>query len=49
VTLNGSNSITFQKGPTSSGGSVTVNGTTSSLRAGVQSFTVTDAGPAWGN
>jgi hypothetical protein len=48
VTLDGSHSVVFQKGMTSSGGSVTVGTTTTPLRADVQTLTVTDAGPAWG-
>jgi PKD repeat protein len=47
VTLDGTHSITFNKGMTSSGGSVTFNGTTTLLRTGVQSMTVSDAGPTW--
>jgi len=47
VTLDGTTSITLQKGMTSSGGSVTIGGVTTPLRADVQSMSVTADGPAW--
>lgn len=47
VTLDASNSIVFQKGMTSSGGSITIGGATTPFRADVQSMSVTGAGPAW--
>jgi hypothetical protein len=47
VTLNASTSITFQKGMTSSGGSITIGAVVTPLRADVQSMTVTADGPAW--
>jgi hypothetical protein len=47
VTLDGTTSITFQKGMTSTGGSITIGATTTPFRAGVQSMSVTDAGPAF--
>lgn len=47
VTLDGSTSVTFQKGMASSGGSVTISGATVPLRSGVQPMVVTDSGPAW--
>jgi hypothetical protein len=47
VTLDGSTSITFQKGMTSSGGSVRIGGVTTPFRADVQSMSVTADGPEW--
>jgi hypothetical protein len=47
VTLAPSTSITFQKGMTSTGGSITVDGETTPFRADVQEMTVTADGPAW--
>ncbi|MCC6764316.1 MAG: hypothetical protein IT293_06605 [Deltaproteobacteria bacterium] len=47
VTLDGTTSITFQKGMTSSGGSIDIGGVVTPLRANVQSMSVTAAGPAW--
>lgn len=47
VTLDGTTSITFQKGLTSTGGSVTIGATVTPLRANVQSMSVTGDGPAW--
>ena len=47
VTLAPSNSITFQKGMTSSGGSITVDGVTTPFRNNVQAMTVSAAGPVW--
>jgi hypothetical protein len=47
VTLDPSTSLVFEKGVTSSGGSVTVAGTTKNLRSDVQTVTVTDSGPYW--
>jgi hypothetical protein len=47
VTLNGSNGIVFQKGMTSTGGSITTGGSTTAFRADVQGIAVGDAGPAW--
>ncbi len=41
-------SITFQKGMTSTGGSITVDGVPTPFRANVQTMSVTAAGPAWG-
>jgi hypothetical protein len=45
--LDASTTITFAKGMTSAGGSVTIGGSTTPLRASVQRMTVSDAGPAW--
>jgi hypothetical protein len=47
VTLDATTSITFEKGMTSSGGSITVSGVPTSFRADVQSMSVTAAGPEW--
>jgi hypothetical protein len=49
VTLDGSHSLTITKGASSSGGSITVGGTTSNLRADVEPFALdaTDV-PTWG-
>lgn len=48
VTLDSKHSITFNKGATSSGGSITLNGTTTNFTSSVEPITVTDAGPVWG-
>ena len=40
--------LSFQKGGTSSGGTVTIGGATSPLATTVQGMTVTDAGVTWG-
>lgn len=47
VTLNGAVSLTFQKGMTSTGGSIRIDGTETALRGDVQRMTVTGDGPAW--
>lgn len=47
VTLDGSTSITFQKGMTSSGGSIRIGGNERPLRADVQTMSVTSDGPVW--
>ena len=47
VALDASTSITFQKGMTSSGGSIDIGGVVTPLRADVQSMSVTADGPAW--
>ncbi len=47
VTLDGTHSVVFAKGATSSAGSVTINGVAKSLRADVQAIKVTDSGPIW--
>ena len=47
VTLDGSTSITFQKGMTSTGGAITIGAGVTPLRANVQSMSVTADGPAW--
>ncbi len=48
LTLAPGTSITFQKGMTSTGGSITVDGVPTPFRANVQTMSVTAAGPAWG-
>ncbi len=47
VTLDGSTSITFQKGMTSTGGSITQSATTTDFRTSVQTMSVTLDGPVW--
>ncbi len=47
LTLSAGNTIAFQKGMSSSGGSITTGGTTTPFRADAQAMTVTEAGPAW--
>lgn len=47
VALDGSTSITFQKGMTSTGGAITIGAVVTPLRANVQSMSVTADGPAW--
>jgi hypothetical protein len=47
VAIDAGHSATFNKGMSSAGGSVTVNGATTNLRADVQSMTITDNGPVW--
>jgi hypothetical protein len=47
VTLNGSTRIVLAKAMVSSGGSITMGGTTTPFRTTVQPITVTEAGPAW--
>jgi hypothetical protein len=47
VTLNANHRATINKGLTSAGGSVTINGTTTNLRSDVQPMAITDNGPVW--
>jgi hypothetical protein len=47
VTIDGNHSVTLNKGITSAGGSVTINGATTNLRATPQAMTITDNGPVW--
>jgi hypothetical protein len=47
VTLDGSNSIVFQKGQSSAGGTITVKGAQKNLRADVQPIALSDSGPVW--
>jgi hypothetical protein len=47
VTLDSANSIIFEKGMVSSGGAITAGGITTPFRNGVQTMTVSEAGPAW--
>src|SRR6185312_5644050 len=49
VTLDGTHSLTITKGASSSGGSITVGGTTANLRADVQPFGLdSNDVPTWG-
>jgi hypothetical protein len=45
--LDASTSITFRKGMTSTGGSFTLDGSTTPFRESAQRMSVSDAGPAW--
>lgn len=47
VTLSGKVSIQLAKGATSTGGSITIDGTTTPLRATVQPMAITASGPSW--
>jgi hypothetical protein len=47
VTLDSNHIATLNKGMTSAGGSVTINGATINLRANAQAMTITDNGPVW--
>ena len=47
ITLDANNSITINKGMTSSGGTITAVGVTKSLANGKEVMTITDAGPVW--
>jgi len=47
VVLDGNHSATINKGMTSAGGSVTINGVMKNLRTDVQPMTITDNGPVW--
>jgi len=47
VTLDAGHSATLNKGMSSSGGTVTINGTTTNLRTDVEPMTITDSGPVW--
>jgi hypothetical protein len=47
VALDANHSATLNKGMTSAGGSVTINGVTINLRADAQPMTVGDNGPVW--
>jgi len=47
VTIDANHSATLNKGMTSAGGSVTVNGATTNLRTNAQGMTITDNGPLW--
>jgi hypothetical protein len=47
ITLNASTKIVVNKGMSSSGGSITINGTTKSFRSDVQSMSVSEDGPQW--
>jgi hypothetical protein len=47
VTLDANHRATLNKGMSSTGGSVSINGATTNLRSDVQSMTITDNGPVW--
>jgi hypothetical protein len=47
VTLDGTHSVVLAKGMTSTGGSITISGSTTSLRSDVQAMSITDSGPYW--
>ena len=47
VTLDGQTAISFDKGMTSTGGSISLGGTTTPFRADVQSMSVSLSGPVW--
>jgi hypothetical protein len=47
VTLDANHIATLNKGMTSAGGSVTINGVTKNLRSNAQAMTITDNGPVW--
>ena len=47
VTLDAATSITFQKGMTSTGGSIRLGGVDTALRTSVQTMSVSATGPAW--
>jgi hypothetical protein len=48
LSLNANTTVVFAKGSTSTGGSITLNGSTRALRSGVQPMSVTTSGPVWG-
>lgn len=48
ITLDSAHSITFNKGSTSSGGSITLSGTTTPFSTSVEPISVTSSGPVWG-
>ena len=48
ITLDGNDSLSLNKGTTSSGGTITAAGTTNSLATTVEGMSITDAGPVWG-
>jgi Abnormal spindle-like microcephaly-assoc'd, ASPM-SPD-2-Hydin/Protein of unknown function (DUF1573)/Immunoglobulin I-set domain len=47
VTLDVNHVVTLNKGMVSAGGSVTISGATTNLRADAQTMTITDDGPVW--
>jgi hypothetical protein len=47
VVLDANHSATLNKGMTSAGGSITISGATTNLRANAQTMTITDNGPVW--
>ena len=48
ITLDANHSIKFNQGATSSGGSITLYGTTTNFTSSVEPITVTNSGPVWG-
>jgi hypothetical protein len=48
ITIDGNHSLSLNKGMTSSGGSISINGTTTNLRSDVEGISITDNGPVWG-
>jgi hypothetical protein len=48
ITLDGNDSLSLNKGITSSGGTINAGGVTNPLTTTVQSMSITDAGPVWG-
>jgi hypothetical protein len=47
IVLDANHSATLNKGMTSAGGSVTINGATTNLRTNAQTMTINDNGPVW--
>jgi len=47
VTLDANHKIIFNKGMTSSGGSITLNGQTTNLYGSVEGISITNSGPVW--
>jgi hypothetical protein len=47
VTLDAGVTVRFEKGMTSSGGSIRIDGTETPFRADVQTMSVTGDGPVW--
>jgi hypothetical protein len=47
VTLDANHSLQFNQGSTSSGGSITINGTATNFRSDVQGISVGNSGPVW--
>jgi hypothetical protein len=47
ITIDGNHIATLNKGMSSAGGSVTINGAMKNLRADTQPMSITDSGPVW--
>jgi len=47
ITIDGNHTATLNKGMSSAGGSVTINGVMQNLRADAQPMSITDSGPVW--